>query len=238
MHLNLHPMIIFQGGTCKSISCWNRNVRDFRKKLTSLYMRVGQKGWKKVHYWLHVVCSQSSHRMNAKYYTTTMWLHFYCIEDGAWIADRFLVVLPTRWRVVWTFLRPIGAKKSFEVAFEFLCTGWFNNWTVDTGTLCVNIFYSKTWAKTGMDLSCLVHMVLINPQPPIYNFTSYWQIFQDFICRLIVWLDQLPSSFFPRCFERPCSPTISRVICRFPEIKCDSLAITESHFDFIKAMNT
>ena len=129
-------------------------------------------------------------------------------------------------------------EKSFEVAFEFLCTGWFNNWTVDTGTLCVNIFYSKTWAKTGMDLSCLVHMVLINPQPPIYNFTSYWQIFQDFICRLIVWLDQLPSSFFPRCFERPCSPKISRVICRFPGIIRDSLAIIESHFDFIKAMNT
>ena len=123
MHLNLHPIIIFQSGTCKFISCWNRNVRDFRKKLTSVYMRVGQKGWKKVHYWLHVVCSQSSHRMNAKYYTTTMWLHFYCIEDGAWIADRFLVVLPSRWRVVWTFLRPIGAKRVLKSHLNFCAQG-------------------------------------------------------------------------------------------------------------------
>ena len=55
--------------------------------------------------------------------TTTMWLHFYCIEDRAWIADRFLVVLPPRWRVVWTFLRPIGAKSVSKSYLNFCAQG-------------------------------------------------------------------------------------------------------------------
>ena len=235
MHLNLHPMIIFQGGTCKSISCWNRNVRDFRKKLTSLYMRVGQKGWKKVHYWLHVVCSQSSHRMNAKYYTTTMWLHFYCIEDGAWIADRFLVVLPPRWRVVWTFLRPIGNKSVLKTHLNFCAQG--DSITGHKGTFCpvwvffflfANIFYSEMSAKMDMDqLSSLSWPHGFDQPPPkikknhklLVNFPRFYMPPKCVRKINIVWTN------YPPCFShivlKDHPLTISRVICRFPEIMRD-----------------
>ena len=92
-----------------NISCWNR-MCDFRKMLTPVYCK--EQG-KKVERKCTTDCmlfAVSRHIGWMPSTTTTMWLHFYCIEDGAWIADRFLVVLPPRWRVVWTFLRPIGAK--------------------------------------------------------------------------------------------------------------------------------
>jgi hypothetical protein len=157
--------------------------------------RAGQKGWKKVHYWLHVVCSQSSHRMNAKYYyynVATLLLH------RRWSLDRrsFSSSTPPALESRVDISKAHWGQKRLEIVFEFLWTGWLNNWTrahfalfEQSCFLCVNIFYSETWAKIDMDqlssLSC--PHGFDQPSPIIYNFTSYWQIFQDFTCRLIVW---------------------------------------------------
>ena len=152
-----------------NISCWNR-MCDFRKMLTPVYCK--EQG-KKVERKCTTDCmlfAVSRHIGWMPSTTTTMWLHFYCIEDGAWIADRFLVVLPPRWRVVWTFLRPIGAKSVLKSHLNFCAQGDSISFLP-----CLSIFLplrehfllwnvGKNRHRQGYP-PCLVHMVLINPHP-------------------------------------------------------------------------
>ena len=156
-----------------NISCWNR-MCYFRKMLTPKYCK--EQG-KKVERKCTTDCmlfAVSRHIGWMPSTTTTMWLHFYCIEDGAWIADRFLVVLPPRWRVVWTFLRPIGAKSVLKSYLNFCGQGdsIIGHWQI---LPCLSNLPSSAWTfstlKRGQNktwtsyLPCLVIMVLINPHP-------------------------------------------------------------------------
>ena len=126
MHTTCHPVWSLSGKRIEqrtTAQSWisMHEARDGGRLEADLRLRAGQKGWKKVHYWLLFAVSRHIGWMPST--TTTMWLHFYCIEDGAWIADRFLVVLPPRWRVVWTFLRPIGAKSVLKSHYNFCAQG-------------------------------------------------------------------------------------------------------------------
>ena len=135
--------------------------------------RAGQKGWKKVHYWLHVVCSQSSHRMNAKYYyynVATLLLH------RRWSLDRrsFSSSTPPALESRVDISKAHWGQKRFKVALNFCGQGdsIIGHWQI---LPCLSNLPSSAWTfstlKRGQNktwtsyLPCLVIMVLINPHP-------------------------------------------------------------------------